>query len=355
MAIPTVRSAERPKAPEGRDAPEGLDALEALESRLTDFVQHQLGDVRALRLDGLTRTSGGLSREHWEFRARWQDPTGPRELALIARRDGLGGLLDTDRAVEFAVLRALASTDVPTPTVHWLDRDGTWLGRPSLVMERVEGTCDWMVLNGARPLPERLELARGFIDLLAAVQRVHWQDLGLAEVLGDPGHDAASAELARWEGELRRNQLEPMPELDLVLGWLRERAEPTMDAVLVHGDFKPGNALLHGTRIAALLDWETAHLGDPMEDLGWITNPVRAGEHQIVDSWERRAIVEAYTAATGRAVDDDVLTWWNVFSCWKLAVIVLTGVRAFVDGRLDRAHHSPTWLFRAMLRMVEGD
>ncbi len=239
--------------------------------------------------------------------------------------------------------------------MHWIDEDGSALGSPSLVMQRVEGTCDPLVLNSGRPEAQRLAIARGFLEQLVEIQRVDWRGLGLDGVLKDPGTDAGLAELDRWEGELRRVQLEPVTELDLVLRWLRERVRPARATVLVHGDFKPGNALLSGDRISAVLDWETAHLGDPLEDLGWITNPVREREHQIPGRWERAQIVEAYSVATGRPVDDDDLLWWNVFSCWKLAVIVLTGTYEFVAGRFDRIHHSPTWLVRAMLRMTRMD
>jgi aminoglycoside phosphotransferase (APT) family kinase protein len=324
----------------------------AVTRQLDRFVRGRVPGIENLRLDGVARQSGGLSRENWVFRARWRDAGGEHDLPLIMRRDPAGSLLDTERRVEFAVLRALESTPVAAPRVLWIDEDGSWLGSPSLVMQRVEGTCDWFVLNSGRPEPERRAFAHGFLDLLVEIQRVDWRGLGLGGVLKDPGPDAGLAELDRWEGELRRTQLEPVPELDLILRWLRERARPARSIVLVHGDFKPGNALLSGEKISAMLDWETAHLGDPLEDLGWITNPVRKREHQIPGLWERAQIVEAYRAATGHPVDDGELTWWNVFSCWKLAVIVLTGLHEFVSGRFDRVHHSPTWLVRAMLRMT---
>ena len=157
-------------------------------------------------------------------------------------------------------------------------------------------------------------------------------------MLKDPGTDAGLAELDRWEGELRRVQLEPVTELDLVLRWLRERAPAgSTRTVLVHGDFKPGNALLSGDRISAVLDWETAHLGDPMEDLGWITNPVREQEHQIPGPLgarpDRRGLLASRPDARSTTT---TLLWWNVFSCWKLAVIVLTG-----DVRVRRRPFRP--------------
>ncbi|MEU7811771.1 phosphotransferase family protein [Pseudonocardia sp. NPDC049154] len=336
-----------------RSVADQQEDAEDVGARLERFVRDRVGGAGHVRLTGLTRTSGGLSRENWVFRAAWTDAKGTHDQPLIMRRDPAGSLLDTDRREEFAVLRALEATDVAAPRAFWLDEDGSVLGSPSLVMERVEGECDWFVLNSARPEPVRLGFARGFLEMLVRIQQVDWRVLGLDAVLKDPGPDAAASELDRWEGELRRVALEPVPELEVVLRWLRERARPATRIVLVHGDFKPGNALLLGDGISAMLDWETAHLGDPLEDLGWITNPVRAREHQITGVWERERIVEVYTELTGHAVDPDELTWWNVFSCWKLAVIVLTGMHEFVAGRFDRVHHSPTWLVRAMLRMIE--
>jgi len=332
--------------------PRESDADGGMASLLKRFIEARIPGAEGLMVDGLARTAGGLSRENWVFRARWRDPAGSHDLPLIMRRDPPASLLVTQRRDEFAVLRALESTPIAAPPVLWMDEDGSVLGSPSLIMSRMQGECDPLVLTSDRPEAARLALAGDFLTLLVQVQEVDWRRLGLDAALKDPGPGAGSAELDRWEGELRRVALEPVPEMELVLRWLRERVRPSGRTVLVHGDFKPGNALISGGRISALLDWETAHLGDPLEDLGWITNPVRSKEHQIAGRWERADIVAAYSAATGRAVGDEELTWWNVFSCWKLAVIVLTGVHAFVDGTFDRVHQSPTWLVRAMLRMI---
>jgi aminoglycoside phosphotransferase (APT) family kinase protein len=116
--------------------------------------------------------------------------------------------------------------------------------------------------------------------------------------------------------------------------------------VLVHGDFKPGNALVRGDHLAVVLDWETAHLGDPLEDLGWITNPVRQREHQILGSWERAQIVERWSAQTGFTVDDTALRWWNAFANFKLSVIGFTGVAEYIDQHMDRPYNAPLSLCR---------
>jgi aminoglycoside phosphotransferase (APT) family kinase protein len=333
--------------------PEGATGQDGIEPRLRAFLEEQLGASSALRIDGLRRTSSGFSRENWVFDATWTEASGgPVTEPLIMRRDPVGSVLDTDRATEFALLRALEGTEVPTPVVRWLDADGVRLGRPAVVMRREEGDCDWFVLNGSRPLEVRLAIAGRFLDLLASIHLVDWRALGLGAVLDDPGPAGATTAIDHWERELRRHQIEPHPELEVVLSWLRVHAPAAQHTVLVHGDFKPGNALLRGDDIGVMLDWETAHLGDPLEDLGWITNPVRSREHQIVGSWERGHILDRYRAVTGFDVDEESVRWWNVLANYKLSVITLTGSEAFVDGRFDRVHQTPLGLYRVMFDMI---
>jgi aminoglycoside phosphotransferase (APT) family kinase protein len=327
--------------------------LDDVSARLRRFVEAQLPDARELRIEGLRRTSAGFSRENWVFDASWIDANG-RAIAepLIMRRDPVGSVLDTDRRQEFDVLRALEPTAVRAPRVRWLDADGSALGRPSVVMLREEGLCDWFVLSGDRSLDDRVEIAHRFIDLLASIHTVDWRGIGLGASLDDPGSAAGLAAVDHWESELRRHQVEPHPELEVVLSWLRANAPTAQATVLVHGDFKPGNALMQGDEVHVMLDWETAHLGDPLEDVGWITNPVRAREHQIPGAWERADIVERWSKATGFVVDPDHLLWWNVLANYKLSVITLTGVGAFVDGRFDRIHQAPVTLARVMFDMI---
>ncbi len=335
------------------DAHEPDRAARQVADGLAQLVRHAIPSAQDIAFTGLTRSAGGLSRENWSFDASWHDAEGGHTHRLMLMRDAKGTLLKTERSREFDVLRALQGSPVAAPAVFWMDPDGQFLGAPSLIMERVSGRCDYMVLNGAQPLNERLELAHAFLQLLTDIQTIDWQTRGLGPSLGVPEGSPAQIVLDEWETEYRRVQLEPHPELDYVLAWMRRAAPQAQAIVLVHGDFKPGNALIEGTRITAKLDWETAHLGDPLEDLGWITNPVRRREHQIPGHWERAQIVEAYTRLTGRAVGDAALTWWNVFSCWKLAVIQLTAVNEFVSGRYNRVFQTPSWLFRPMLQMME--
>ncbi len=327
--------------------------VEQVVAGLKGLIFDAIPTARDIVLTGLTRAAGGLSRENWSLDAAWVDATGTHAHSLMLMRDAVGTLLATVRAREFAVLKALEASRVPAPKAHWVDPDGRRLGAPAIVMDRVPGTCEYLVLNGDRPLPTRLNLAHAFIDLMARIHAVDWRACGLDAALEAPTGEPSRVELAHWEAEYRRVRLEPHPELDTVLAWMHQHAPPAEAIVLVHGDFKPGNALIAGEQISAKLDWETAHLGDPLEDLGWVTNPVRKREHQIAGAWEREQIVAAYRALTGRRVDAAALRWWNVFSIWKLAVIQLTAVNEFVAGRYDRIFQTPSWLYRPMFKLME--
>jgi aminoglycoside phosphotransferase (APT) family kinase protein len=329
MAATTRESA---RAPETRDE---------MVVALTDWLSDEIGS--SVVIDTAERTSYGYSRENWVVQTRWAGA--PHE--IIVRRDPPGSLLATDRAVEIAVLRAMAATDVPVPTVRWADLAGDRLGRPSLVMDLCPGECQPYVLNSRLDLGRRCHIAHNIYDQLAAIHRVDWRRFEL-EGLDDPGPRAALVALTEWEAELHEVRCDPEPELAYAIAWLRQRAPTAERTTLVHGDFKPGNVLLVDDDVSAVLDWETAHLGDPHEDLGWVTNPIRAGEHRIEGSWEPEDLLARWSMTTGWQVEDATLRWWQVFANLKLSIILLRGMREFLDGRLDRAF-LPPWPFIATL------
>jgi aminoglycoside phosphotransferase (APT) family kinase protein len=320
---------------------------------LTAWLTEELRDP-TLQIDGLKRTSVGYSRENWVFNAAWTEGGQARRAPFIARRDPKGSVLETDRKAEFAILRALEGSHVPSPSARWLDADGSRLGRPTIIMDLEPGVCDYMVLNGARPVEARLAIAHQLADRLADIHLLDWQACGLGATLESPGRDAAVAALALWEGELRRVQLEPEPELELVIAWLRRNAPKSRVTTLVHGDFKPGNVLLQDDTVSLVLDWETAHLGDPLEDLGWVSNPLRAGEQRIAGIWQPEHLIARWHERTGYEVEPAAVHWWTVLANLKQALTVLTGARAFVDGRFDRVLHAPVRIYDLLLDLIEA-
>ncbi len=320
---------------------------------LERFVTARLGPDAQPVVSGVQRVTTGRSRENWLFDLAWTDRGQRQTEPLIVRQDPEGGLIDTERATEFAVLQALEGSNVLAPRARWLDETGTELSKPSLVMSRSAGTCEYYCINGERPLADRVALGKRFGELLGSVHRVEWDDTVLGTLFGDPGSGAALHELDRWESILASDQLEPWPELTLAGQWLRTHAPQNDQTVLVHADFKPGNILLdENDGVTALLDWELAHLGDRHEDLGWVTQPLRRGEHLIDEAWEAEDLFAHYEKATGLTVDRDSVSWWNVFATFKTAVMQISGLRAYVEGRIDEPYQPSGAVLRELLGRV---
>ena len=229
---------------------------------------------------------------------------------------------------------------MPVAKVLKLD-DGTVFERPAMVVERRRGSAHRALLRDTDPLglgeAGRLRLAVDFADLLGAVHAVDVDETGAREVLDDPTGNPAEHELERWIGELARVQLEPQPALELTAAWLRSHLpEPPERVALVHGDFRPANVLVHDGRVEVLLDWELAHLGDPVDDLGWYSCSLYSREHFLDSRWTLADFLARYGDVTGERVDGERLHFWQVMSTFRLAVIALTAVRNFCDGATDR-------------------
>ena len=324
-----------------------------------------MSDMRAALLELLTpwnvrdvteprRLGGGSSQENWAFDARVDTDAGPVWRPLLMRREPERGVVDTDRDVEFALLEALSATDLPVARVYASD-DGSRLERRAMIVDRLPGRAHRGVLRDTDPLrlgeTARLDLAKALPVLLARVHRVDVAALGLTDILPDPSDNPARSELQRWAAELDAVELGPQPALRATISWLwHQLPEPPPRMCLVHGDFRPANVLIDNAEISALLDWELAHLGDPHDDLGWYTCTLYRREHFLSGRWDSGDFLQWWSRATGLEVDPQRLHFWQVMSTFRLAVIALTGIKAFCEGATDRPAAPAEHVIAAALR-----
>jgi aminoglycoside phosphotransferase (APT) family kinase protein len=139
--------------------------------------------------------------------------------------------------------------------------------------------------------------------------------------------------------------------LRATIAWLRRHLPPPPDRIcLVHGDFRPANVLVEQGHVSALLDWELARLGDSHDDLGWYTCSIYRREHFIGAHWSLDEFLRAWSAASGEAVDAQRLHFWQVMSTFRLAVIALTGIKAFCENATDRPAAPADGVIGAALR-----
>jgi aminoglycoside phosphotransferase (APT) family kinase protein len=308
--------------------------------RIAEYLRSKLREADGLEVTNLARIPGGASRETWSFDAAWREKGTDIARGFILRRDPDASLLETERDAEFRVMDAVGSRGVPVPRMYWLEPGGDWLERPFFVMERLDG-CEasaQQLLTDPRFIRAHPQIVRGFVDVLARIHALDWRELGL-DFLPAPEDASACAmmEIEKWEEVVGKQALEPQPVLSAAFRWLRHHPPPPAQRiVLVHADYRTGNFLADesGT-ILAFLDWEMAHIGDPMEDVAWACiRPWRwAGNERIGGLMERQEFYRLYEEATGLTVDAEAMRFWEVLGNVKLAAIFLTGGRSFCDGR----------------------
>jgi aminoglycoside phosphotransferase (APT) family kinase protein len=308
---------------------------------------HALADALAAdRVTGLRRLSGGASRDTWSFEADGRP--------LVLQRERPGGVRGASMNAEARLLRAAATTGVPVPAVVATDDDAPArriggpagdggggagrsadaraaetgslpLGRSWMVVERVAGeTIPRRILREDEYAPARPLLAGQCGRALAAIHRI---DPVVAPDL-DPGD-----QFDRFR-DLLDQLAEPHPAFELGFRWLgRNRPAPRADTV-VHGDFRNGNLVVGPDGLRAVLDWELAHLGDPLEDLGWLCvrawrfgEPPRVGGFGTVDD-----LVAAYEDASGTAVDREALAWWEGMGTLKWGVMCMIQAATHLSG-----------------------
>lgn len=324
-------------------------ALEDVHGRLLAFLRASLPDVEDIRVLGLKRMPEGWSRECYSFELAFQRNGTAERHELILRRDPTGSIIYTDRAVEARVLNAVAAAGLPVPAVWFVEPDGGVLDTPFMIMQRMPGTSSPAVLYADDHATEREAIGHEFVRHLATLHTLDWTGMELPFADPPTVETAAERAVARWERTLREQQLESHPFLAQSLRWLRQHLPVAPRVSLLHGDYRSGNFLFEGDRITALVDWELAELGDPVEDLGWIFKALwRLGE-RICGFFEPEEFLRLYEAYSGIPVDRDALRFWELFAEFKHAIMGITGARTVVDRKTDEINFSISHLYVAPL------
>lgn len=345
MAIDTAAAPD-----EVRPAGLGLD-LDALRPWLG---RHLPGFANAGGALSASRVIGGQSNPTWILRAGDGGPG--RAWVLRAKPGPAAGLLPSAHAIEreFAVMRALAGTDVPVPKVHALCEDESVLGAAFYVMDFVEGRIFREAALPGVSTSERAAIHDEANRVIAALHRADWRALGLA----DFGRADAYFErmIGRWSRQYRASTASKTPPIDAMerlIDWLPQHipaAAREANATLVHGDFRIENLIFHPSepRVLAVLDWELSTLGNPLSDfayhcMAWHHRPgVLQGfgglDLAALGIPSERAYIERYCERSGRSspqAQAEVLRDWNFYlacNLFRLSAILQGIARRAEDG-----------------------
>ena len=298
---------------------------------LTRVLERCIGKATELR--ELRRLSGGANQETWSFDA---EITGA-SLPLILRRAPGGarnlaaGASGLSLETEAKLIDLAGRSGVPVPAIRGVLQSGDDLGS-GFLMDRIPGqTIARKILRNQEFAAVRPRLARQCGSILAAIHGVDAGDLKLAV-------SPAREQLDQYRS-LYDAYDHPHPVFEIAFRWLADRIPGEAAPTLVHGDFRNGNLVIGADGVRAVLDWELAHIGDPMEDLGWIcVNSWRFGE---IDSpvggfGTREDMFAAYREAGAGAVDPARVKWWETFGSLKWGIMCMTMYQIFRGG-MDRS------------------
>ena len=189
----------------------------------------------------------------------------------VMRKQPPGNLLPSAHAVdrEYRVMAALQETEVPVPEMLALCEDTSVIGTKFYIMSMVEGRLYTKTALPDLPVEERTTIYHDMARILASLHRVDPSAVGLAS-FGRPGNYFAR-QISRWSRQYQASETETIKAMDHLIEWLPAHLPDEVPPVIVHGDFRLGNVLLHETRpqVVAVLDWELSTLGDGLADLGY--------------------------------------------------------------------------------------
>jgi aminoglycoside phosphotransferase (APT) family kinase protein len=307
-------------------------AAAEVEEGLARLARSRLG---ASGVAGVARMSAGATQEIWRFSLLNDDGETP----LVLRR-APGGDRITDSGVgletEAALIAAAGAAGVPVPPVPYVLAPEDGLGH-GFLMGFVEGeTLGGRIARSEALAGARVGLARQCGEILA---RLHAVDAAAFATLRRAG---AAELLTQYRDGYRATDF-PRPVFETALRWLEAHCPPPPEAPrLVHGDFRNGNLMIGPDGVRAVLDWELAHVGDPMADLGWIcVNSWRFGvaDKPVGGFGMREELWAGYEAAGGAPVDRAHAKWWEVFGSLRWGVMCAGMTASFrgADPSVERA------------------
>jgi aminoglycoside phosphotransferase (APT) family kinase protein len=261
----------------------------------------------------------------------------------VLRKQPPGELLPSAHQVdrEYRVMHALWDTDVPVPKMYCLCEDPAVIGTKFYVMEMVEGRLFTETQLPSLAPPEQRAIYLDLARVMALLHNVDVAQVGLTE-FGRPGN-YFERQVGRWSKQYVASKTEQIDAMDKLIDWLPSNIPPTTDPVIVHGDYRLGNVLIHPTepRIVAVLDWELSTLGDGLADLGYLCQEYHGESYEdegltTVDFTtsgipREEEFVAEYCKHAGRSTIDN-WPFYLIYNMFRSAAIIQGVYKRGLDG-----------------------
>jgi aminoglycoside phosphotransferase (APT) family kinase protein len=322
------------------------------EQGLSAYLVQKMPDWQGIRVENLHRLPLGASRETFRFDLFYTDRDGEHFDRLILRRDPPASNVDSDRRHEYSAYRAIHGHGIPVPRMILLEEDAAFFDGAISLAEDLRGFHNSEYQLQLPEWRDRLpHIAERLWSCMGRLAAVPCEGLDLGFMKPATPQSTAMQELDFWEATLDKNDVGPEPITRAAIRWLRSNPPPPAQKLaMVHGDFRAGNFLYDDSGdLIAVLDWEMAHMGDPLEDLAWSMARVLSfgKDDRRSGIAPREEAIRIWEAASGLRADPVALHWWELMMCIKGQGIWNSSAHAWSSGRnRDVIHAYAAWWLR---------
>jgi len=288
------------------------------------FPDRLIPHVTALR-----KLTGGFSKSTLMFDVEYPNAS---RTTLVIRAEQPTSLVLLEGATirnEYYVLRLAHAAGLPVATPLWLENDSKHFGVEFLVSAKAEGKIVGTAVGLTEGFSDSL-----LTDLVRKLVQIHDTPIDADDSNVRSSHlgrwlgfrtltESNRQNVAHWREIITSMGLPASPIVTRALDWLEKHIPDSVEAPsLVHRDFGAHNILVENDCVSCILDWESATIGDPAEDLAWMTNCMKG---QV----DRQRILEKYAEFSGRAVPIERIQFFDVLTSLKYAVTCLQALSLF--------------------------
>lgn len=325
-----------------------------MESAISQLLRKALGNNCDIAIEGLSPIPGGFSRETFSCTALVTQGDAKEVLPLIIRKDPPEEvcILQTSRANEHELIESLrAHTSVPVSRSYGYELDPSVFGSAAMVLERADGNGKTSQLfNGGPDADQAEEVMRHLCEVLVELHQADISVIDPRGILEDPR--GVGIRTSSWDDYMDStfeyylstyDDIVYDPSsiilLDAYLTLRRKRPRPLRLSV-VHGDFNPANFLYKNGKVSALIDWENSRIGDPREDLGWMTTMDILSNSHVMDYPKKEGgFISYYNKLTGWNVTKAEVDYFTLFGSANIGVPVQSAIYRRIAGEHRQFMH----------------
>ena len=293
---------------------------------------------------GIERIFGGASRETYKIQL---EDSQKREERLVLRLSQDSSLIETEQKTEYLAYSAFQDSNVPVPVLIDMSEDDSMLGAPFMLMKELKG-------EAASPFtpnvysPHEEELGYQFWAILGEIAKLKIHDEIFRDFSINLQKPFWRAELDKWVEVIHEDSISIEPILEAGIRRLYKNPPNENKFIsMVHGDYRSGNFLYLENKITGILDWEMAHLGDPLEDLAWALSPIWSWQDRDRPAYllTREKALTIWKESSGIDIEEKNLEWWELFAAIKGMAIWISAGNEFKSGKnIDPINLFSAWI-----------